>query len=916
MLHNPINPPAWPHYPQPHSHGASPSSRARHVARWHPYDSGNGANGTTTVAGTNGLGDKLDCSPKRRLHITIPTKCVRTRSLTDIHASGALAPSPLRNCVIEDARAGQICEAHESAHLPGAMPALTRQYTLPTLQTPSRVKPQVLRSIMTTPSTGFNTPTSSFAPSSATGYSTPTSALDTPTTIHPSRMMVTPASAISPISPVRERGFPAPMTHGRPMTAAGEVAARAGGQKIAMDGNIGFLEGKGGQEGTGFGLGRREDDEDARTEVGSPEMEVEEGIQLPPIRMLPKPILSGSVAQQTRRAMQSGAVPHDVLLYGPAGVTPAPAELARNNACDKLPPVPAFVAPRQATFFGIQNVPVADGSSRFATMCAPVRPSSRPVYPPAGLAPLVAGHQGLPHGGLTAPIERADEVAEWKELQRAKERADIVVKDGDLTAAERVEMEKRVSMSVKVINHIYYGADDLPQTRSPTQVAQTLLDDDEAPAASTSTAPRPSTGGDYWPPTPASMPSSPEDSRTRRERQRASMRKDVLGESTRAPKRKETELEAMVRTIEEAEESDPTRDQPTRTLTWFVTEVLRRSRTSINVLQVALAYLAGAKPEIHKELRAAADRQAELAMQIAGLPQHVRDILPNMDWLGSEFTPSPLIDPRRTFLASLVLASKFLLDKAFSNKAWAKLSGLEALEVGKCERALGMALNWRLWVGREVAPQPSPAPFDQPPVQPQLVHSPPTYPSTIRPSAWEKSLAHVVVQQNSPARSISPSHGSVFTTSSTPTLYSGSELGSEPDMPQGYEEVSNWTQTPELYVDINEPMVAVGGDMLHGSPEGSSRAATGGSMHCASDTAASSRPVLPSIRSFDRPPLRRGPSELVTPQTDSNMGCGHMPQLCVEYPNESPLAYASLDRPWNAVNGHHWDFATDGVVGA
>jgi hypothetical protein len=55
-----------------------------------------------------------------------------------------------------------------------------------------------------------------------------------------------------------------------------------------------------------------------------------------------------------------------------------------------------------------------------------------------------------------------------------------------------------------------------------------------------------------------------------------------------------------------------------------------------------------------------------------GIPQHVRDALPNMDWAGSEFTLSPLIDPRKTFLALLVLASKILLDKAFSNKAWAK----------------------------------------------------------------------------------------------------------------------------------------------------------------------------------------------------------------------------------------------------
>ncbi|KAG9092915.1 hypothetical protein FS749_015346 [Ceratobasidium sp. UAMH 11750] len=49
-----------------------------------------------------------------------------------------------------------------------------------------------------------------------------------------------------------------------------------------------------------------------------------------------------------------------------------------------------------------------------------------------------------------------------------------------------------------------------------------------------------------------------------------------------------------------------------------------------------------------------------------------------MDWLGSEFMPSPLIDPRQTFLVS-----KFLLDKEFSNTAWAKLSGLEALQVVK-----------------------------------------------------------------------------------------------------------------------------------------------------------------------------------------------------------------------------------------
>jgi len=63
--------------------------------------------------------------------------------------------------------------------------------------------------------------------------------------------------------------------------------------------------------------------------------------------------------------------------------------------------------------------------------------------------------------------------------------------------------------------------------------------------------------------------------------------------------------------------------------------------------------------------------------------------------------PSPLLCPRRTFLAALLLASKFLQDRSYSNKAWAKLTGLPAREVGRCERALFAILEWRLWVGKD-----------------------------------------------------------------------------------------------------------------------------------------------------------------------------------------------------------------------
>ncbi|KAF8426446.1 hypothetical protein L210DRAFT_3352600, partial [Boletus edulis BED1] len=54
--------------------------------------------------------------------------------------------------------------------------------------------------------------------------------------------------------------------------------------------------------------------------------------------------------------------------------------------------------------------------------------------------------------------------------------------------------------------------------------------------------------------------------------------------------------------------------------------------------------------------------------------------------------------PRRTFLASLILASKFMQGRCHSNRAWAKLSGLPPREIGRCECALGEALEWRLLI--------------------------------------------------------------------------------------------------------------------------------------------------------------------------------------------------------------------------
>ncbi|KAF8628888.1 hypothetical protein AX15_003674 [Amanita polypyramis BW_CC] len=192
----------------------------------------------------------------------------------------------------------------------------------------------------------------------------------------------------------------------------------------------------------------------------------------------------------------------------------------------------------------------------------------------------------------------------------------------------------------------------------------------------------------------------------------------------------------------------------------FVHEVLRRSRTSGCVLQTALCYIEAIRPKIPGILRRqkagemewkepgladrlvpatdADDQQTEENMSlesIAADPMLSTKAITRSDTQGNGLAvvtgqpdgngsrmkqpdlippavdvPSPLLCPRRSFLAALILASKFMQDKCYSNRAWAKLSGLSPREIGRCERALGEALEWRLWVGKmPMVSQPSTA---------------------------------------------------------------------------------------------------------------------------------------------------------------------------------------------------------------
>jgi len=191
----------------------------------------------------------------------------------------------------------------------------------------------------------------------------------------------------------------------------------------------------------------------------------------------------------------------------------------------------------------------------------------------------------------------------------------------------------------------------------------------------------------------------------------------------------------------------------------FVHEVLRRSRTSGIVLQTALCYLEAIRTKVpnllreermgirayyQPESRILPATEAELAqdaklnvlensIESEGIDDgmdtiRIADCVDNFDsetkTLHEEFgsstsasLPSPLLCPRRTFLASVILASKFSQDKCYSNRAWAKLSGLPPREIGRCERALGQALEWRLWVGKTLLSSQTPTGGSTPPLR-------------------------------------------------------------------------------------------------------------------------------------------------------------------------------------------------------
>ncbi|GAA5937524.1 hypothetical protein JCM3775_001256 [Rhodotorula graminis] len=194
-------------------------------------------------------------------------------------------------------------------------------------------------------------------------------------------------------------------------------------------------------------------------------------------------------------------------------------------------------------------------------------------------------------------------------------------------------------------------------------------------------------------------------------------------------------------------------------LQWFVKEVLRRSRTSCSTLQLALYYLHKSRREIRdavaradasrteivrleQELKAVRARAASPSLaSSSSYPSPPRSPSDELDAahavhasalaseLGERFSElveaqnSPVLCGRRMFLAALISASKYLQDRNYSNRAWAKISGLAVGEINKNERAFLKVIQFQLhlraedfqrWTERLATLSPSPSPQPSP----------------------------------------------------------------------------------------------------------------------------------------------------------------------------------------------------------
>ncbi|KAJ1020134.1 hypothetical protein NDA16_004414 [Ustilago loliicola] len=158
-------------------------------------------------------------------------------------------------------------------------------------------------------------------------------------------------------------------------------------------------------------------------------------------------------------------------------------------------------------------------------------------------------------------------------------------------------------------------------------------------------------------------------------------------------------IDAAVKTLDviwnaftPSESCDLAKGKSALPLQLFIRETLRRARASCSTLQASLLYCVRLG-EACKRSRQMSLRQSTRA---AGVQIEV-EAQSSSPLHGMNKKELSLVRcPRRMFLASIMVASKFVQDRTYSNRAWAKISGLPPKDLGKLERAFLKAIDYHL----------------------------------------------------------------------------------------------------------------------------------------------------------------------------------------------------------------------------
>ncbi|KAI9275421.1 hypothetical protein BDA99DRAFT_601061 [Phascolomyces articulosus] len=114
----------------------------------------------------------------------------------------------------------------------------------------------------------------------------------------------------------------------------------------------------------------------------------------------------------------------------------------------------------------------------------------------------------------------------------------------------------------------------------------------------------------------------------------------------------------------------------------FIREVLKRSHTTYTTAQIAICYLFQTQQSIRQSL-----------IQLKNNNQHTASYQQKKSYVGC---------PKRMFLASLIVASKYVQDKTYRNSAWASIARMHVHQVNLAERTFLELCDYQLYMKQNV----------------------------------------------------------------------------------------------------------------------------------------------------------------------------------------------------------------------